>query len=298
VKNDSLNYHLTPLCIIKYCDYYFFTMNQFYLQILKSMTDGNDVNYVKMIMNLWMLQLGGNSETVASYFRSMKYGGMFGGYQFLDERGNSLLSWAAYYGRRDLILLFATEYGFTVNRQNMDGDTALHFAIKGAYYDCMTTLIHVGADVNIGNLNGETPLHMAICSGLHFVQFLIERGSEIESEDDYGDTPLHWAVREDEMDILVYLLDKGADVNHANEDDETPSMYAEIFGTENLKRLINFHVQSRLSGSFHYDPGPGCDTMEPMDVDHDVPTYSFSADEMHTFPQKNVVSVKFYNEYH
>jgi len=252
-------------------------------------------------MSRWMHHIHSYSNfggTLASFSQSMIYGAIPGGYQFLDDKGNTPLSWAAYYGRSDLIMLFVNEFRFMINRQNLEGETALHFAIKGNSYDCVSALMELGADVNASNLKGESALHMAVCSGLEYVECLIENNVDVDAEDDFGETPLHWAVREDELQCVYVLLSGGANVNHPNEDGETPKMYADIFGSDEVKRLL---LPNRVEGVEYNRYG----TM-PMAIDDDeddemdTPTFrSFSAEATLGYNPQNVpFTFYFSNEYH
>lgn len=200
--------------------------------VVKGIVDGIDVRYVKELMERWFFLMhakDGSQCTLASFCLMVKSGLVNGaGYEFLDDKGNSPLFWAAYYDRCDVVVMLIKDYQFSVNRQNLNGDSPLHFAVKGASIECSRTLIAAGADVNIYNLQGETPLHMAICAGIDFVELLIQSSAYLDCEDEYGDTPLHWAVREDNFECVRMLLDAGADKYHGNEDGETPIHFSEV----------------------------------------------------------------------
>jgi ankyrin repeat protein len=58
------------------------------------------------------------------------------------------------------------------------------------------------------------------------VQTAIEKGCDINQQDDYGETPLCYACYELENEVLKFLIDSGADLNLANNDGDTAYMIA------------------------------------------------------------------------
>ena len=57
-------------------------------------------------------------------------------------------------------------------------------------------------------------LMFAASSGnLNMVQCLVENGANLDIQNEYGWTALMRATMENHIDIVRYLLDKGADVN-------------------------------------------------------------------------------------
>jgi ankyrin repeat protein len=55
------------------------------------------------------------------------------------------------------------------------------------------------------------------------VQFLLNNGANIRATNNEGDTPLHLACAENSWEIVLRLLDKGADVHLKNIERETPA---------------------------------------------------------------------------
>ncbi|WP_341811499.1 ankyrin repeat domain-containing protein [Wolbachia endosymbiont (group A) of Oxytorus armatus] len=56
-----------------------------------------------------------------------------------------------------------------------------------------------------------TPLHLAAGSGwLNIVEYLIDKGANVDTRDYYYQTPLYWAVRYGKLDIVKYFIGKGA----------------------------------------------------------------------------------------
>ena len=64
---------------------------------------------------------------------------------------------------------------------------------------------------SVANNEGITALHNAVCMG-HFdiVQFLVEFGCDINSQDSDGWTPLHCAASCNDLETVKYLVDHGA----------------------------------------------------------------------------------------
>lgn len=67
-------------------------------------------------------------------------------------------------------------------------------------------------DVNQELIGGRSPLHLAVDTGkLDVVQFLVEHGAKVEHEDNSGWTPLHRAVGNGWLSLVKYLLAHDAD---------------------------------------------------------------------------------------
>jgi ankyrin repeat protein len=57
---------------------------------------------------------------------------------------------------------------------------------------------------------------------LDVVKYLVEKGADVKAANNYGNTPLHLAADNCNLDIVKYLLEKGADVKAANKVGNTP----------------------------------------------------------------------------
>lgn len=69
-------------------------------------------------------------------------------------------------------------------------------------------------DFNIADNVGETPISSAIKnSDLEIVKFLVEKGADIEHREIQGRTPLYYASSRGCLEITEYLISLGADVN-------------------------------------------------------------------------------------
>jgi len=161
--------------------------------------------------------------------------------------GDARLADAVMKGDRDVVRTLIQQKT-DVNAAQVDGMTALHWAVRqndvemvqsllkaGAKADSATrygvtpiyiaslngnaamidVLLRAGVDANSANPGGETALMTAARTGsMDAVRLLIERGANVNvKEGTRGQTALMWAVLENHPDVARLLIEKGADVN-------------------------------------------------------------------------------------
>ena len=127
------------------------------------------------------------------------------------------------------------EKGVDINHQNIYGVTALTWCSEKGHFDIVKFLIEKGADINYQNNTGSTALMYASITGhLNIVKFLVGKGANIKLEVnkqhpvvvkelttfninleiDFKLTAITWAAFFNHLDIINYLIEKGADINH------------------------------------------------------------------------------------
>jgi ankyrin repeat protein len=89
-----------------------------------------------------------------------------------------------------------------------------------------------------------TPVILASSVGkLDMVKLLVERGANIHATaSDSGGTALHYAAEEGHKEVVVYLLDNGADPMHLDQSGWTPLIGACVRGDLRLVLLLLEHV--------------------------------------------------------
>jgi ankyrin repeat protein len=102
-----------------------------------------------------------------------------------------------------------------VNAPQLDGTTALHWAVRLDDLDTADLLIRAGANVSAANRAGATPMQLAALNGnAAMVEKLIKAGADSNVPlTPSGDTALMMASRTGKTDAIKVLLDGGAQVN-------------------------------------------------------------------------------------
>ena len=96
--------------------------------------------------------------------------------------------------------------GAELNHQDINGNTALHFAVHRQEKVFVTPLLQAGADANFANNEGKNSLHVAVQYGNHIiVRQLLEEAKEIDVNrcDSHSMPPLILATRYQHFKIAL-----------------------------------------------------------------------------------------------
>jgi ankyrin repeat protein len=106
------------------------------------------------------------------------------------------------------------QQGADANAPQVDGATALHWAVYREDTESMDLLIRAGARVNATNREGVTPLAMACLYGnVSMINKLLKAGADAKERGPNGQTALMLAARNGEPEAVRVLIGAGADVN-------------------------------------------------------------------------------------
>jgi len=175
--------------------------------------------------------------------------------------GDTPLHLAAEYNTLDVIQ-FLIESGADITTQNNNGDTPLdiqhsdnentlwHQTILSQNTSLANLLVNKGAHqipLNIIDPEGNTPLHLAVASSnLHFAQFLISNGADLQIpnkknespltiQDAHGNTLLHLAIASGNISLAKILIENGANLKIPNHNQETPLTIQDTHGNTILR---------------------------------------------------------------
>jgi hypothetical protein len=133
--------------------------------------------------------------------------------------------------------------GADVNWQDskIEGETALHAAVRKANLEIVNFLLQTGANINSKNHSGLTPLHVAAyCGEREIVNTLIEKGAEVNAKAKDGITPLHAAASMGNGKTIELLIERGAGVHaKTSTDGLTPKDFASREGHKTVADLLS-----------------------------------------------------------
>jgi ankyrin repeat protein len=116
-------------------------------------------------------------------------------------------------------------------------------------------LISAGVDVNAptdGILNGFTPLSIVVKKAkkpVELIDLLISNGSDIEAKSQIGLTPLHCAIIIQNLELVKYLISKGANPNAVDEDGASCLMLALLSNDDSQSRRLYWPFHDIAGGA-------------------------------------------------
>lgn len=123
-----------------------------------------------------------------------------------DDQGRTPLHYAAV-SRSSELTKILVEAGALLDGIDEDGQTSLIAAAEIKATGRVEILLNAGAKTGIQDCDGRTALHHAASNGwLEICTMLVEAGSNVDVVDKHGLTPLQLADREDQTEVVPFLL--------------------------------------------------------------------------------------------
>jgi ankyrin repeat protein len=129
--------------------------------------------------------------------------------------------------------------GADVNTAQVDGMTALHWAVYNDDAETAGVLVRSRANVNATNRYGVPPLSIACTNGnATLVRLLLDAGANANASLPGGETVLMTAARVGSLEAVKALLARGANPNAQERRDQTALMWAAAEGHATVVRAL------------------------------------------------------------
>ncbi len=144
--------------------------------------------------------------------------------------------------------------GADVNAPQVDGMTALHWAVYHDDADIVRVLVASGADVSLENRYGVPPLSLAATNGNpDIVTVLLDAGANANTTLRGGETVLMTAARTGSLGAVRALLAHGADPNAVEQREQTALMWAAAEGHASVVHAlleVGADMHAKLTSGF------------------------------------------------
>ena len=146
-----------------------------------------------------------------------------------DEIGGSTALTLAAWLRHDHLVRLLLNHGADPNKRGRDGRTALHTAADYGILKLVTLLVENGAEVD-AKVHGWTPMPLAAKAWrfepVDVLEYLVERGANVNAEDYHGRRALHWVAKHGGGECARFLVENGAVVDARDHSGQTPYQWA------------------------------------------------------------------------
>ncbi|EQC25271.1 TKL protein kinase [Saprolegnia diclina VS20] len=160
----------------------------------------------------------------------------------------------------------------TKARETKAKEEALLYAARGGNLAAVISSLNDRVNIECYDSNGWTPLHKAaMCDRLEIVRFLLEKGANIEAKSTYLDTPLHYASYNNHVEIVRLLLAYGANVNATTKWNQTPLMLAQEQGHVQVQELLQTAMLAKALREKRILDANSLLQQEAMNVNHQEP---------------------------
>ncbi|XP_010047932.2 potassium channel AKT1 [Eucalyptus grandis] len=153
-----------------------------------------------------------------------------------ENSGRTSLHIAASKGSENCVLLLL-DFGADPNSRDSEGSVPLWEAMLGGHEPVIKLLAENGANISSGDV-GQFACTAAEQNNLYLLKEIVHYGGDVTLPSGQGYTALHIAVSEDNLEIVKFLLEQGADMDKSDTFGWTPWDLADQQGHEEIKLLF------------------------------------------------------------
>jgi cytohesin len=125
--------------------------------------------------------------------------------------------------------------------------TPLHWAVRWDQKEIVEFLIEKGAEVNSRDNSDTTPLYFAVTiNQKDLAELLLSQGADVNAKNNHDFTSLHLAAIKGFQEMVEFLLTQGADVNARDDKGNTPLHYAAVTGSKEMVELLRPEEEFKL----------------------------------------------------
>ncbi|KAK4485849.1 hypothetical protein RD792_008496 [Penstemon davidsonii] len=154
----------------------------------------------------------------------------------LNNNGRNALHIAASKGSLECVLLLL-DYGADPNRKDTEGNVPLWDAILGKHESIIKVLVDNGAKLSSGDV-GQFACFAVEQNNIELLKEITKFGGDVTLLNSLGTTALHTAISEENVEIVEFLVEQGADIDKPDVHGWTPRALADYQGHEEIKALF------------------------------------------------------------
>ncbi|CAC5386963.1 unnamed protein product [Mytilus coruscus] len=159
-------------------------------------------------------------------------------------------------GYTDLLAYFVKNDMPGIDKQDIDGKTALYLAVLHRHQHIVEILLRQNADVHFEDNDGRSVIHIACNNGdFHMVELLLKHKAHKNRKDKHGLTPLHLASIRGDTEVVKLLKQKKIKLNEIDDIGRTPLYVAcEMNRVDTVKCLLQnltgiaIHIEEKNKG--------------------------------------------------
>jgi ankyrin repeat protein len=155
-----------------------------------------------------------------------------------DDEGRSPLHIALSFNMNETDIKMIAGWLGETNSVDMEGRTALRYAVDRGNWGAANFLANNGADVFSLARDGKTPADVTLAANNMDAVRAVFGGNAISTRDSSGNTILHYAARVSSQSVVSLLIELGADKSARNTSGDRPADIAQRWNRQEILPIL------------------------------------------------------------